>query len=101
MSEADKSEEFELEARERLARIETRQEHQDEMLENLADGQQAISDQLAEMDEHIIDDDRVDDLEDAVDLNTQARRRYKSILVALGTLLSLGSGFTGLVIFVI
>jgi hypothetical protein len=101
MSEADKSEDFEIEARERLARIETKQEHQESMLEDLADGQQAISNQLAEVDDHIIDDDRVDEIERDVDLNTQARRRYRSILLALGSLLSLGSGFTGVVLFIL
>jgi hypothetical protein len=92
------AQDFENEARERLARIETHQEQFDKKLDDIADGQEAIFDELNRVDGETVEEDRMDDLESDVELNSRYRQRTVSILKFVAAALSLGSGFTGLLV---
>lgn len=92
---------FESEARERLAAIETRQETLQDSVEELAEGQETIIDGIDVLDDDKVEAEKLAEVISEAEENTRFRQRTKAVLKAGAFVLTLTGAFSGALVLLI
>lgn len=87
--------EFEAESRERLTRLETRQETVHDKVEQVREGQDEVLDRLEDIRETAVTEEDIAELENASESNTISRERKDAALQALVTFSGVLAGIAG------
>jgi predicted nuclease with TOPRIM domain len=93
--------EFDVEARERLARMEAHHENLDEKVEGLSEGQTEIMEALNTLDSEYVEDERLEPLADEVEKNVEARQKGEAMMRYTLAILTLLGGFSGVILVIL
>lgn len=102
MSERDQSHtsDFEVDTRERLATLETRQETIQSKVEEVRDGQQEVIDTISDLGESFVTEEQLREIENETQENTISRERKQAIIQFVLTLVSVAGALGGYIVFI-
>lgn len=89
------SRQFESEARERLATMETQHDNLEEKVDELKEGQKDILDSLGDLGGEYVEEDKLDPLADEVEKNVATREKAHALAKFIVVALTLAGGFSG------
>lgn len=92
---------FENEARERLATIETQHDNLEEKVDGLHDGQDEILDTLNAIGHSYVEENDLDPLHEEVEKNSEARERAYAVAKFLAVTLTILGGFSGVIVIIL